>query len=146
VCSVCRSNLRISVNRRISSRLRRRSSSLVSSSILLLCFLQFLGFGGCSTSFPAPLPRVGCPAPRHYTCAAGGPSLGTRPASPLLRGHGRCHALPVRARAPAGRRASPASCLAPWRAASAPPARSLSPCPPPLSSMDGRKKMTRGRR
>jgi hypothetical protein len=131
-----RSDLPISVNRRISPRLQRGSSSPVSSSILLLRFLQFLGFGGFSTSFPStPAPAGRRHAPRPYACVASDPSLGVQPSSPLLCGHGCCHALPMSARVAAGRRASSASCPAPWRTTPAPLARGLgSPCvqPPPL--------------
>jgi hypothetical protein len=55
--SVRRLDTRISGNRRISSRLQRGSSSPVSSSILVLRFLQFLGFGEVAPRSPAPLPR-----------------------------------------------------------------------------------------
>jgi hypothetical protein len=55
--SVPRSDQWISINRRISPQLPRDSSYPVSSSILVLRFLQFLGFGGVAPRSPAPLPR-----------------------------------------------------------------------------------------
>jgi hypothetical protein len=56
VRSVRRLDLRIFGNRWISSRLQRESSFPVSSSILVLHFLEFLGFRIAPRS-PAPLPR-----------------------------------------------------------------------------------------
>jgi hypothetical protein len=75
-CSVRRLDTRISGNRRISSRLRRGSSSPVSSSILVLRFLQFLGFGEVAPRSPAPLPRRrdALPPTRARTTPAGAAS------------------------------------------------------------------------
>jgi hypothetical protein len=71
--SVRRLDPRISGNRQIWLRLRRRSSSPVSSSILVLRFLQFLGFREVAPRSPAPLPqRRGALPLAHARAASGG--------------------------------------------------------------------------
>jgi hypothetical protein len=91
--SVRRLDPRISGNRRIWFRLRRGSSSPVSSSILVLRSLRFLGFGVASRS-PAPLSRrrSALPparvraAPAGATSGGGGAAArrGRRPAMALV--------------------------------------------------------------
>jgi hypothetical protein len=99
--SVRRLDPRISGNRRIWLRLRQGSSSPVSSSILVLRFLQFLGFGEVAPRSPAPLPRRrgALPPARARTTPAGAASGGGASA---WRGRlARCRArLPVCPREP----------------------------------------------
>jgi hypothetical protein len=98
--SVHRSDQRISINWRIFPWLQRKSSSPVSSSILVLRFLQFLGFGEVAPCSPAPLPRRrgALPLARGRAAPAGATSGGgaaARRGWPV--GHGIGRALPARA-------------------------------------------------
>jgi hypothetical protein len=70
---VHRSDPQISINRRISPRLWWGSSSLVSSSIPLICFLRFLGFGSVAPCSPAR--RRGALPPSGARAAPAGATL-----------------------------------------------------------------------
>jgi hypothetical protein len=126
--SVRRLDPRISGNRRISSRLRQGSSSPVRTSIVVPRVSSFLcvPVRAGPPSLSPHLPRLRRPFPAAAAVAAGG------------------------ARVPVPVRPSPAAVAAPLVPRAAAPApgqpEPTSPAqPPPLSSMDGRKKM-RGRR
>jgi hypothetical protein len=146
--SVHRLDPQISGNRRISSRLRRGSSSPLRTSIVVPRVSSFLHF----SVRPGP-PSLSPHLPRRRRPPSPFPLPGGVP-FPLPGGGSGGRRRRPRSRAPAPVRPSPAAVaalLVPRAAAPAPrPARLDLPCAapsssPPLSSMDGRKKM-RGRR
>jgi hypothetical protein len=146
--SVRRLDPRISGNRRISSRLRRGSSSPVRTSIVLPRVSSCSSFSRprrASLTLPSPSPTA-APLPPPFPLPGDAPF-------PLPGGGGGGRRWRPRSRAPAPARPSPAAVVvprAPGAAAPAPGRPGLvvpyaAPSSPPLSSMDGRKKM-RGRR
>jgi hypothetical protein len=117
----------------ISSRLRRGSSSLVRTSIAVHRVSSFLRYPVRAEppSLSPHLSRQRRPSPLHFPSPAA-PLSPSPTAAPMPPARGRA-CLARRGRPPGGGRAPPTPCAAP------------SPSPP-LSSMDGRKKIERGRR
>jgi hypothetical protein len=145
--SVRRLDLRISGNRRISSRLRRGPSSPVRTSIFVPRVSSFLRFPvrAKHLSLSRHLPRRRRPFPLRFFSSAA-PLFPSPAVAAVADGGARAPAPHARAHPSPGAVAAP-------RAAAPTPGRPnlVLPCAAPsssspLSSMDGRKKMKRGRR
>jgi hypothetical protein len=148
--SVRRLDPQISGNRRIFSRLRRGSSFPVRTSIVVPMVSLFLRFPVCAEPLPLSphLPRRRRPSPLRFPSPAAplspSPAVaavadgGARAPAP----HARAHPSPAAVAAPLAPRAAAPT---PGRPNLVLPCAALSPSSP-LSSMDGRKKMKRGRR